>query len=466
MKYLFIVFFLFTSTLLAQVDDYPECNCAAYKSAGLDYIPSNKSAQKIINQYLQLIKEKTAIPLPKEPILTVKANCPTPRALYCSNDLRLILFNDYFLQILNRDDGKGKITLVDKHVLAHELAHHVLGHLDRTGTTRREASIYNNPTKGDLKRLGIGHGNPIAQEFEADLLGLWLLYQSEKDFSAEKLLTQMDTLQMVEWERKFGVVTSINGKSYNTHPFFKDRLKTMRKYQQIISNFPTTIAQRGFTALSNNAYFDLWGKGYHWDLSFSGGFIVAGIPRFSLDKMAINALLYPLNSQQRSFNVGFSLTGYSWHKSLQGVLDVHWSRQYYGTSIETSNGQRLAEQLQLNYLAVSPQIGWNSVGKKVTNETHTTFVGLTANVGLNLNIPMAIDYENSIASSYQAPQLKFSAGPKVSIGGIWTKKSFLPPSIRLLVSYDLQCIHLDSTPAPTAISHNFTTTLQYAFLRF
>ncbi|WP_298361292.1 hypothetical protein [Runella sp.] len=444
------------------------CNCESYTRR---YVEDAKTAQSLINDYLKAIAKNSKIRTSSDPIYVLEANCGSPMAALCPGDIRLILFNKYFFELINAKDVHT-VTLVDKHVLAHELGHHVLGHFKRIGSLSEVEKIYQKE-KGYLKKKFITNNNPMAQEIEADLFALWLLYKLEKGFQAEMLIAQIDTMKMEELDKRFmkqkentnSVKNTKEEKSYSTHPFFSDRIKIMRQYQNTIKNLQTTTGVRGFNNLGNSAFMDLWPSRAYWDISLSAGVVLGGIPDFSADGQKVAAFMYALN-QKTSFHTGLSLTRFRWDKPWQTTLDVHWSKQHYGTTFLINDSPKLAEELHLDYLTLSPQIGWNSAVASRRGSLSASKRGLLVNVGANFFFPIgALSYTNYIATSAPVPKLRFSAMPKVSVGVAFTKKTFLPRNLKWLVSYEPQWIRLEVTPRPTAISHNFTTTLQYAILR-
>lgn len=448
------------------------CDCESYNKGGRRYIPDAKTAQKLINGYLEAIAKNSKIRTSSDPIYVLEANCGSPTAALCVGDIRLILFNKYFFELINAND-EHTITLVDKHILAHELGHHVLGHFKKVGALSEVEKIYEKE-KGYLKKKFVTNNNPMAQEIEADLFALWVLYKLEKGFQAEMLIAQIDTMRMEEFDKRFmkekGNIGSAKNtgeekKSYSTHPFFSDRIKIMRQYQNTVKNLQTTAGIRSFANLGNSAFIDLWPSRAYWDISLSAGVVLDGIPDFSADGQKVDAFMYALN-KRASFFTGLSLTRFRWDKPWQTTLDVHWSRQHYGTTFLTNDGRKLAEELHPDYLTFSPQIGWNSAGASRRGSLDASKRSFLVNVGANFFVPTGtLSYTNYIAASAPTPKLRFSAMPKVSIGIAFTKKTFLPRNLKWLVSYEPQWIRLEVTPKPTAISHNFTTTLQYAILR-
>jgi hypothetical protein len=455
-------------------NDYTEnlpCDCDGYTKGGRRYIPDAKTAQNLINGYLQAIAKHSKIRTSSDPIYVLEANCDSPMAALCPGDIRLILFNKYFFELINAKD-EHTVTLVDKHVMAHELGHHVLGHFKKIGSLNEVEKIYEKD-KGYLKKKFITNNNPMAQEIEADLFALWLLYKLEKGFQADMLINQIDTMRMETFDKRFmkqrTVTTTAKNakeeeKSYSTHPFFSDRIKIMRQYQNTVKKLQTTTKTRSFADLGNSAFMDLWPSRAYWDLSLSGGVVLGGIPDFSADGQKVDAFMYAFN-KKTSFFTGLSLTHFRWDKPWQTTLDIHWSRQHYGTAFLINDGRKLAEELHLDYLTFSPQIGWNSDGASRRGSLSVSKRGFLVNVGANFFFPTGLSYTNYIVASAPTPKLRFSAMPKVSIGLAFTKKTFMPRNLKWLISYEPQRLRLDVTPKPTAISHNFTTTLQYAIVR-
>ncbi|AYQ34684.1 hypothetical protein [Runella sp. SP2] len=453
--------------------DLPPCDCRALDwNKKRRYIESGEAAEKQIKFFLEQVANHSSLRLPESPIQVREAVCESPMAMLCEGDNRLILFNDYFINLINQND-KIPMTLVDKHILAHELGHHVLGHFKRLGPLSKIEQLYEREHEYIRRHFNLSSSNPMAQEIEADLFALWLLSKAEKNFDVKKLIAQMDTLRLWQEDekRRADTVTKKEdkntakqlGKSYGTHPFFKDRIALMRKYQELVRKLPATVASRGFAEISNSAYFDLWPSRHYLDISVSAGMILAGSPQFSVQGQKVPAFLY--QSQERpSFQVGFSASRFRWDKPLFFAADLHWNQQHYGTTIETEDGRKLAEKFQLDYVSFCPQVGWNTA-MNPRERLSSLKMGFVGSIGLNVCVPLRdMTYTNYLIS-VAAPTLKPSIAPRLSLGFARLRKSIAPRHWKLLFNYEFQCLRLEANPTPRAISHNFSTTLQYTISR-
>lgn len=469
---LFLLTLFFFRHSFAQTGSKPNnallpCNCNAIENIQLGLLPDEIEARQLLGAYMLKLTSFTKIKL-DEPIIVKMAACGSPQATICPTQLpngairnvRLILYNNKLLERLNKEKKKD-YTLVDKQILLHELGHQVLGHIKDSKSVEALNSLFSKDiSKEQLRALAkYGSSNPLAQELEADIFSIWALSKIEPAFDISQLIKQFDPEEI----KKLDI--ELSNAAHSDHPLFSDRIKTMENFQeQMRRRTPTYPPRKYFADIASTAYLELWPDRPVYELYLSGGMIVGGFPMFKVEKEKVNAFLYAFDKYP-NFQIGLSFNRFRWNKPLQTSLEINWSRQQYGTILTTNDGNKLAEKLQFNYLTLCPQVGWNSTGVAHQKSLRSLRVGFIANIGINMFVPMGKPaYTNYIASTH-TPTIGFSALPKLSVGLALLKKSFLPRGFKWLLSYEPQWIRLAVTPKPTAISHNFTTTFQYAIVR-
>ena len=462
-----LILFFFITAVQAQ-KKIESCDCTVLNSPEKPYFSDEKQADSLFQEYISALWKYSKLRRVEDQFMIKEAGaCTSPVSMVCETvlkgtqrkNVRLVLYNDYFLKRLNAHHSQ--ITLADKHVLLHELGHHVLGHHNNA----RSIEALNIPLDkvvADPKLWNkYGADNPVAMEFEADIYAVWALSKLEKGFTVNKLIREFNGKMMADLNKR----PDLAKHSTSNHPLFKDRIETMRKFEtEMLRKQGKIVARNYFADIASSAYLALWPESYVYDVSISAGTTLTGKPDFSADGEKADAFLYPLK-EFKNFHIGLSVSRFRWDKPLQTELDIQYSQHQYGTTIGTTDGKKLAETLRLNYLTFCPKLTWNSIGASNHSMLRSLRFGLFSSIGINARLPIGkVDYTNFIASA-PAPESSFSVGPKVSVGAAVLRKSFLPRGFKVLFSYDPQWIRLKATPKPKAISHNLELTLQYSIIR-
>ncbi|SEI49762.1 hypothetical protein SAMN05216327_10240 [Dyadobacter sp. SG02] len=464
LKSLLLYALIFTNyPLYAQNKERLPCNCDALLEPQKRYFENEAQADSLMRAYVKQLWAFSRIKKIDDPFIIREAFCESPLSEICPDvlpdgskrSIRLILYNDRFLKGLNTK--KQGVTLVDKHVLLHEIGHHVLGHHKNARSIEALQIPYRRAKPDPKLWRKYGVNNPMAQEFEADIYAVWALSKLEPSFRLDDFIAQLNK----------AMINNLDAfAKHSDHPLFKDRIETMRKYQaQLAGSAGKKVPQRYFADIASTAYLALWPESYIYDLSLNAGVSLAGKTSFSTGGEEVEGFLYPV-SEFKNYHIGFSIDRFRWDKPLQTGLDVQWSSHQYGTKAATADGFRLVEQLRVNYITFCPKITWNSIGGSKQQSLHSLRVGFLAGVGLNARIPLGdVRYVNHI-SGVATPKLLFSAGPKVTVGAAVTRKSFVGRGVKILFSYDPQWIRLQTDSDIRAFSHNLECTLQYTLKRW
>lgn len=466
MKSLILCFtFLHFGHLMYAQKDLIPCNCDVLNSPQKNYFATEKQASDLLNQYVDALWSYSKIKKITDPFYIKEANCASPTSMVCETvltngrhqNIRLILYNNLFLNSLTSKERQ--ITLVDKHILLHELGHHVLGHHKKTSASLVLRDLYDQQTVDPKLWNKYGIDNPMAQELEADIYAVWALSNLEPNFSVDKLIEQLNgemLKNLDDLSRK---------EKHSDHPLFKDRIETMKKFEaELKRKHQHGITKSYFSDIASSAYLALWPESYVYDLSISAGSSLGSKTDFSADGQKAGAFLYPI-SEFENYHIGLTASRFLWDKPIQTELDIQYSRHKYGTTAPSADGDLLVEKFEVHYLSFCPRLTWSSISASRRSELRSLRIGVFSSIGINLNVPLGgINYSNFIATT-AGPSLLFSAAPKLMIGASVLKKSFLPRGFKLSVSYEPQWIRLKTSPKPHAVAHNIECTLHYTILR-
>ena len=468
----FILFSLLSvGQLLAQksVLSTPKCGCDELKLSSRGYFGSEKEAEELVNSLLMKVTQVSKLNF-GENIQVKEANCGSPMALICDTDLpngktknvRVILYNNYFLNRITKN--KGPATWVDKHILAHEIGHHVFGDpvnaesIAILAQMAENDGVVKNVPKSKLENLQ-------AEEIRADFFGLWLLYKTEPSFDFTALIENFDEKfwrQFDQNEKK-----DRKGQATGTHPLFEERLEAMKKFWSKLKrdNRRRLLVGRGyFSDAATAAYIDLRPERAYWDVSLGAGLTVFGLPTFRSNNEQVSGFLYALPDAWNT-NLNLLVSRFNWQKAWRFEAEMGWARQKYGTTNESNNGKRLVEELQMSFLTLGPRLTWNQTNGQ--SRLFTGKIGLFASIGANLRYPLAQEYVNYAVPSAQlaANSLSISVSPRVAVGVEYLKKTLLPRGFKVALGYEPQWLGFKTNPSAQIMTHNFDCTLYYSILR-
>ncbi|RIV21468.1 hypothetical protein DYU11_18875 [Fibrisoma montanum] len=463
--------FLFLLTPTADAQLATQCRCEDLPTNHLGFLPNETEAIKRVEQMLTDMKRYAHLKF-TETIRIKETKCTIPTALICERMERYITYNNDYLNRITKKDAP--MTWVDQHVLAHEIGHHVLGHLDGRQSFIDLDRAYNRDTKGKKGALSqLALAGPQAQEIEADFFGLWYLFRTDPRFQFQKLVNSYDTLFVdvprqnftpAPTRRKGAPKSSVESA---THLTFDKRIWAMEQFWNELKARPQTIARAGYFAdAAGAAYVALRSEHPFWDVGLVAGLTVAGRPQFQLNGAPVDALLYS-PAEAANLYLGLSVSRFQWQRPWRFEGDVAWSQQRYGTLFGNGNSQRLIEDFTLRYLTVFPRVSWSPTSRRQEAGFSVNRFGWFVGLGPSVRIPLKLSYTNNavVIDPGNVPALEFSVSPRLSLGVEWLKKTFLPRGYKLAVSYEPQFIRFRATPTPRMLSHNLDLTIAYTLFR-
>lgn len=469
MKHALLILFLVTVFYPAKSQIVKgECNCDVllFEKDGYNYLPNEAKAAEIIAFMLKRIQAVSHIRF-NETISVREASCPSPKALMCpkdqSKDQRLILYNNDFLNRITKKDGK--LTWIDAHILAHEIGHHVLGHLEDHRKVAILQERFEQDTKGREKIMNqYRFYNSQALEIEADFFGLWLLFNVYPDFSFNGFIDNFDKEYLSELDK--------TRTSSSTHPPFQERHDAMRLFWRKLNEDRSRrpVASAGYFAdAAGSAYMHLNKDKKIWDVSLMAGATVGGIPDFTVAGQKVDALVYHPSRESWNTNLGILVSWFKWQSQLRLESELAWSRQKYGTYSTANNNRTLLERFEVDYATIYPKVTWRPSGSRTRAVFTKWRFGLFASGGLNLRLPLGgMQYENFANPAVGKDYYKLKASvlnPRFTVGLEFLRKTYLARGYKLAFNYEWQKIALDATPRPKARSHNFDVTLYRSIYR-
>ena len=373
------------------------------------------------------------------------------------------------------DDFERQQKNSDNFLLAHEIAHHVLGHTTRAYyVDSRQSEVLDKVSKGKSYkgkyRNGAGKARRTEQhvidlpikhlhEFEADALALWMtMKKGMKESEVNEVLNVIPKI-LANYDKRYDEYTD-----EETHPSHHNRelfLKSMmprftqmlaegKGYETITGDGSSPLLEdaRSFFAfqlltadderaedfnkveqqlrdsLNRRAFFSL-------DMVLGG---IYQIPRFSRAGNEIPASASP------RFSAGLRLGFRPWYKKHRFETDLKISENTFTTTLTGANGPQLLERFKTTLLYVQPRYVFNifSRNEKFYARTSSWMLGL----GMSAQVPLSHRYVNYALESYQDASPRVTLAPTAGIGyGVsgWKRKkgqyrvwiSYLPQSFAL-----------------------------------
>lgn len=463
-----------TPSRLASLDP---CNCSSLSITAPQYnIGSEKEALKVINGLLDKIAPYRKFKI-TESIKVKEAICETARAEICPPNTRVIFYSKAFLENMNKEKGKEEVTLVDKHILAHELGHHVFGHPVNAKNISRLAKPYLSDVSGSsqiMKRHKIDNQLHV-NEIQADFFALWILFRTEPNFNFDQFITHFDAQKAAEIEAEAKKREKNTPRAVPfTHPLFQDRLNAMQDFWKKLldDQYRSYLISPGyFSGAANAAYIQLDPEKTFWDVSITAGMTIAGKPRLKVNALnantsSVNAFLYRLPNALNP-QIGLAVSAFNFNRPIRFEGEATWTKQTYGTLIDVGATSQLLEKLALTYLSLYPRITWSPVGQGNSQRLLGYKIGFFTSLGGNFRFPLNFSYTNyaNPATNVNLYTLQNAISPRLSVGVELIKKSFIPKGYKLAISYEPQFIRIAGSPKPKGLSHNFDCTLYYTVFR-
>lgn len=478
----------------AQSSQASDCGCAQvaedmrkYDFASAADYPTVQ-AQKVINDFCSLFKHPTSI-------YTRNYPCPGKGLIYsviCQpgrSELNYIFYDETFLGQLLTQAKWG-----DQFVLAHEIAHHLLGHTVRAYRSEKKQKKPNDKdplehifSKKDKNQGIVSIPQRHLHELEADALGLWMLLQPKANPNLPKA-TRSDMQKIFDALPK---VMGLYGRfdpnaSNDTHPSLLVRQKLIEhhwdKYEKPghsrriaaidSSNYKVvaddTEAFYAFQLLSANKEqqdeFNKTELAIRDSLNRRSRFFVDILLGGMVQRPVLHRDGEPIDAtDSRSFTGGFRIGYGPWYRPHRFETDLKIGSSSFVTQAVLADGLRTIEEFNSTYLYVQPRYVYSRMNRLAKSAYRTT--GLMATVGASVSIPIRYAYTNHVAPTYQGVPQRTGLAPVVGIG--YGRSNWLSSNghFRLWLLYQPQplCLATESAEKVSAWLHTASLDLSFRF---
>lgn len=425
-----------------------DCDCGAYfaslkaKRSLFGYEQSR--AQNIVNEYTRLFVHEL-------PIVAAPHNCQgndhdLVYATMCTEQGRstyVIFYQESFMDKLQKNNSVG-----DLFVLAHEVSHHLLAHIDRA----RRTILKKLPKKGQevspgkfLKNRSIPFfRDPILavylEEVEADLLALWLVRQEHNltESQVNSIYQALIDLYMTEKEKKKGAISlRVRQKIlFNYQEWLKTDPKLSKDYtgkqldelMMILSEeshymYSLALSDMSDDELKELEESDLLYRERLLKNNFSAGLLLGGIAQFP-DLVPASAGPYT------NILFGTSLRYESIFKKHAVLADVTWNHTELRTYLDFGKGKQISERLTSGMLRFKPMYEYSIPWRKSNPFRKARF-----SAGASIVIPLNVRYRNYGIENPAIPELSYSIHPVVGFSSGIGKRKF-QDIFRFGVSYE------------------------------
>lgn len=386
----------------------------------------------------------------------------------------------------------------DNFLLAHEIAHHVLGHTTRIyylNSATEEAALktasrgksYKASYRRNGKRTSEQHviDLPIKHlhEFEADALALWMtMKKGMKESEINEILDVIPNI-LANYDKRFDKYTDAE-----THPSHENRARFLK---QMMPRFKQTLAEgKGYEAITPDGASPLLEDArsfYAFQLSTADDERAQRFNkverqlRDSLNRRAFFSLdlllggIYQLPSFERAgteipasasprFSAGLRLGLRPWYKRHRFEADLKFSENSFTTKLNTADGQQLLERFKTTLLYIQPRYVFNllSHNEKFYARTSSWMLG----VGASVQVPIDHKYINYALDKYDDVSPRLTVAPTAGLGygtSGWKKKK---GHFRIWLSYLPQQVAFRnnaSIGAGKALLHTFQTDISFRF---
>lgn len=466
MKRLKLVLLLLISLLPGVAFPQVDCGCQRvmpdddpnFKGQPENY--EEKEAQAVIDSYRSFFFRQYAITASK-----YACSGKSAYAKLCGSTIqRYIFYNPDFLTRLRAGASQG-----DQFVLAHEIAHHLLGHTVRAysfirGKGQQEAIklVYESTATIPERHL---------HELEADALALWLVIK--KGAKHDDLTAIFKALP--------GIVPFYDrDKESDTHPSFAMRERMLERQWEKISKSdylnryradkpgpgrnPRSIARKG-----NPIEEDTEGA-YAFELRTADKALIKGLnedekvirdsltrhARFFADLVIGEQFQRPMltrgnntvaTTDSRSLLGGIRLGVGPWYKASRAEIDVLLANSTFTTQALFGSEARTTERFNSTYLQVRPRYVYSRMAHRSVNYHNS---GWMATAGLSVTVPLELQYVNYGVVAYQSPTQQATLAPVVGVGYGFSNWQNRNGHFRAWVLYQPQSFRF-TTPAPDPI---------------
>lgn len=401
------------------------CGCERVEQEGRGFgdTYTTKDAQDVIDSFANLFQHKPEI----EASPYVCKNGRPASARFCFKRKEYIFFDVQTFTAL-----KSAARQSDRFILAHEVAHHVLGHTTeayyQTRSTQAAASF-------PRQAYGIRISDSHLTELEADALGLWL--------SLKRGLQPTDIQKVFAALRR---ISYLNPDESKTHPSFRLREDLLngqlarygKQASKIDKHYP--LVHRSFANTdSANTASTQWFEQDIYNAYVSALLVdrpgaseidtltvveraqrdtLIRQARFSVEPTAGWQTGRPVltrngaavaSTAAQGYWVGLRLGFTPWFRRHRLEVDLLAGPSTFTTQTKAGDQIRPVEQFNTTYLYVRPHYAWSWLARKTKQGYRTS--GWIFTAGASVAWPIAFQYVYGSVNPYQSPKQRPSWAP-------------------------------------------------------
>lgn len=473
---LLLFLFLFKIEYIYSQSD---CGCAAYETSLKNPSKSfydGEEAQKIVDGYCQLFEHTLPVKVSEMACKGVSTKnliyavvCPIGREKH-----HVIFYQNSFMNKLISKNSVG-----DHFLLAHEVAHHILGHTDagiRTQTKdgSQPLKVLEEAIGSKLSRFSMAQLDEIA----ADMMGLWLAVR-KKSLSTVQIEIIFDVmidlyyaeslknssagntknLQISLAARKAVLKESIDrlhkdqafNRMFTAQNLEDIRQKineeTYRAYAFVLVNMKDSEAQeleeteqklrKALLKLSGISISPMVGRNSYF-------------PVVKRDGRLLDAHLHP------EYLLGFRLWPSSSLTKHSFGADFFWTRTRLETRIDVNEKRQVLEKLNTDWLYIRPRYEYNWI-----RNSRRRSVKFGTSLGIATSIPLKTTYLNYRVTEPSPPKIGLSVSPAAGLGYSLSTRLDRRRFHTLLISYEPKKINASAfSDTKTSVSvHTFSMNL-------
>ena len=375
-------------------------------------------AQQVIDTYCRLFARPAKI-YPKPYAcneLVFSRICET-------NGQKYIFYQESFL-----DGLEAQSTWGDQFVLAHEIAHHLLGHTERAyrlGKTQGVPENYVNNTmyqakdkRGNKKEYAISIPQRHLHELEADALGLWMVIQKKATRSDMQTIFRALPKLLSVYSRSYDPNTTTD-----SHPslFIRERLieRYWDKYEKRIGGkrYAAIDEEGNFKALTDDTeefyafqllsataeqqeQFNETERSVRDSLSRRSRLFVDVVLGGMFQRPALHRAGNPVAAtNSRSITGGLRVGFGRWYQHHRVETDLKLAASSFTTQAQVADGLRTIEEFKTTYLYVQPRYVYSRMDHQAKYAYRAS--GWMATAGVSVSVPLQYEYTNYAAAVYQ-----------------------------------------------------------------
>ncbi|MBD2751853.1 M48 family metalloprotease [Spirosoma validum] len=476
--WLYGLFFL-TINVSAQ-----DCGCDRIaKESRERHLYSETRAQAIVDTFCRLFIHPAKV-YPKP----YACNRAIFAAICDATKEKYIFYDEPFLNRLLNQSKWG-----DRFVLAHEIAHHLLGHTERAyrlGPIQKQLNTTIDQTKyrtidrsGTKKDYVITIPQRHLHELEADALGLWMIVNPQNKRKA----TQSDIQEIFRALPQLLSVYS-NADEHtttNSHPSLFIRRKLIERYwskyenPDFVKRYAAIDDGENYKALEGDTEefyaFQLINANAEQQAQLNDAeriirdsltrrsrffvdILVGGmtqIPVLSRDGNVIAA------TNNRTLTGGLRLGVGPWYKPFRFETDLKVAGSTFTTQAVLADGLRTTEQFRTTYLYIQPRYVYSRINRLAKYAYRAG--GLMATLGASVSLPLRYEYTNYVAANYKAVPQNTGITGVVGLGYGLSNWRNSNGHFRLWLLYQPQPLRLATEPSENVSAWLHTFSLDFSF---